>query len=110
MGSEEESSSNPFFYWDAVAEEELRAIETAYASSSAKRRLSELEASDPDGPDQRSKGRRLPDWGRTTAAPSRGRAADGMPPSPRNGLWSLASRPCRGGRPNTCHFFTLLII
>ncbi|XP_010918869.1 3'-5' exonuclease isoform X1 [Elaeis guineensis] len=95
MGSEEESSSNPFFYWDAVAEEELRAIEAAYASASAKRRLSKLEAQDTDAADQRSKGRRLPDWGSTTAVPLRHRAADGMPPSPRNGLWNLASRPCR---------------
>ncbi|XP_008807960.1 Werner Syndrome-like exonuclease [Phoenix dactylifera] len=96
MPSEEESSSNPLFYWDADAEEELRAIETAYASSSAKRRLCELEARDPDAADQRSKGRRLPDWGKTNAALSRGRAADRMPPSfPINGLWSLARRPCR---------------
>ncbi|KAG1354824.1 Werner Syndrome-like exonuclease [Cocos nucifera] len=94
MGSEDESSSNPFFYWDAVAEEELRAIETAYASSSAKRRRFELEADGPDAADQRSKGRRLPDWGTTTAAPLRGRAADGLPPSPRNGLWSLSPRLC----------------
>ncbi|XP_019705351.1 3'-5' exonuclease isoform X2 [Elaeis guineensis] len=99
MGSEEESSSNPFFYWDAVAEEELRAIEAAYASASAKRRLSKLEAQDTDAADQRSKGRRLPDWGSTTAVPLRHRAADGMPPSPRNGLWNLASRPCRGASP-----------
>ncbi|XP_072956070.1 3'-5' exonuclease isoform X3 [Typha angustifolia] len=80
MGSEGKWESD--FEWDPAAEDELRAIEAAYASSNKRT------GSSPPDSEPRSKTRRLPKWNRHRAAASS--AADV------SALWALAPSPCRG--------------
>ncbi|XP_072956067.1 3'-5' exonuclease isoform X1 [Typha angustifolia] len=79
MGSEGKWESD--FEWDPAAEDELRAIEAAYASSNKRT------GSSPPDSEPRSKTRRLPKWNRHRAAASS--AADV------SALWALAPSPCR---------------